>query len=385
MRVTFWGTRGSCPTFPSPRELQEYSGRVSVATVEATTTFLADQLRAGRSLDDLRQLLQRPPEELARELRIERLPVFGGETTCVEVETSEGHTLILDWGSGVRHCAAKVMRERSETNLRELHLFGSHVHLDHRIGLSFAGFCFADPPFDIRVYGTSGVLKAMDEHFGFFSQTVSESTYNDDPIDYRMATATFHGTEIQFEGAGTSSQSDSCWERRDMADAIQIGSTVVRPFRAFHGKTDCLGYKIEHGGKSFVFSTDHERLAVEGPDQRASPEKAQESREVDERLGEMCRGADLAYFDGQYTRDEYFGRRSIDATPAVPRIGWGHGCIEDILDRVSEAGVKHALIGHHDPERSWPDQVAMNEYLMKHSAAEEFQVELARDGQVIEL
>ncbi len=386
MRVTFWGTRGSCPTFPAPWEVQEYSGRLSLETVRAVSAYLAEQLEKGVSLEELRELLQGAPEKLADELTIDELPIFGGETTCVEVETSEGNRFIFDWGSGIRHCASKIMRERGDTRLKQLYLFGSHEHLDHRIGLSFAGFCFADPPFDIQVFGNSGVLRALDEHFGFFSHTVSESTYLDDPIDYRVATASFRGFEIRTLDGEQAEKTDGLWEVWDIAEPIRIGSTVVKPFQVYHGLTGCLGYKIEHGGKSFVFCTDHEKLSEE-----VASESGVESGELlrsiraDEEIGRMCQGVDLAYFDGQYTRDEYRGRRNIDAKPPVPRVSWGHGCIEDIIDRVRDTGIRRALIGHHDPERSWPAQLAMNERLLGFSAGQGFQIELARDGQVIEL
>lgn len=383
MRVTFWGTRGSCPTFPAPWEIQEYARRVSVATVGAAFGLFAKDLEQGKSLDEFRRTLERAPEELAGELAITELPVFGGETTCVEVETSEGNTIILDGGSGIRQCASKILSERDDTGLREIYFFGSHEHLDHRLGLPFATICFANPPFHIRVFGNSGFLKALDEHFGFFSRTVSESTYHDDPIDYVMMTASFEGIEIRSPGAGKKPKAEGLWGERDIADPIRIGSTVVRAFEAYHGATGCLGYRIEHGGKSFVFCTDHETLPIEGDGPQN--EAVRESRRAERGILEICRGADLAYFDGQYFREEYYGRQRIGSSPAVPRIGWGHSCIEDILEKVQETGIQRALIGHHDPERSWPAQIEMNEDLRAFSAKQDFRVELARDGQIIDL
>ena len=386
LRVTFWGTHGSCPTFPAPWEVREFGGRVSTATVKAMSAHLVEQLKGGASLDALRALLEGSPDELARELTVDELPVFGGETTCVEIETSEGNTLILDWGSGIRQCASDIIRRRRDTDLKELYLFGSHAHLDHRLGFSFAGFLYADPPFDVRILGNSGVLKALDEHFGIFSRSVTESTYFDDPIDFSRMTASFHGVEIRSSEGGVAPPTGGHWDVRDIANPIKIGSTVVRPFQVYHGLTPCLGYKIEHGGKSFVFCTDHERLGPEGDGRSERPkETARESLRADEKVVEMCRGADLAYFDGQYSREEYHGKKPIGAFQAFPRVGWGHGCIEDILDRVSDIDIKHALIGHHDPERSWPEQVAMNEQLQAFSDGKDFRIELAQDGRSIEL
>lgn len=382
MRVTFWGTRGSCPTFPAPWEVQEYANRVTASTIEATLAYL----KTAESPEALQDLLQRSPQEILSEVSIAFPPIYGGETTCIEVETSEGNVIILDCGSGIRHCSAEILRQRAETNLKEITLFGSHGHLDHRIGLSFAGVCFANPPFDIQIYGCSGFLKALDERFALFSHIVTESTYHDDPVDYTLMSASISGTEIRALGGDEEPKGDLPWATRDIAEPVQIGSTVVRAFKAYHGLTECLGYRIEHGGKVFVFSTDHERLS---PDMEIPPELGEgaleESLKADRELVEVCRDADLAYFDGQYLREEYFGRKSIGASPAVSRVGWGHGCVEDILNRAMELGIGQCLIGHHDPQRSWPAQVSMAEHLQEFAKAKNIRVELAQDGQSVEL
>ncbi len=382
MRVTFWGTHGSYPSFPAPREIRSYAENVSAATV----AYVRERIQSESGLKELRELFQRTPKEVESELPIAHPPIFGGETTCVGIETSEGNMIILDCGSGIRECAAKILQQRSETNLNKISLFGSHAHLDHRSGLSFAGVCFADPPFDIQVFGCSEFLKALDSRFAMFSQTVSESTYSDDPVDYTAMSASFRGVEIRARMGEEELKDDSPWKARDIAEPIVIGSTTVRPFRSYHGLTECLGYRIEHGGKSFVFSTDHEKLSPDTPGLPSlGNDEMEKSMRADQELVDICQGADLAYFDGQYLRAEYLGQKSIGSSPAVSRVGWGHGCVEDILDRVSQSGIKHALIGHHDPERNWSALVEIAGQLQEFSAGKDFQVELARDGQAVNL
>ncbi len=382
MRVTFWGTRGSCPAVSGALEIRAYAETVSAAVVD----YVRERLQTESGSAELRDLFQRSPEEIESELAIAHPPIFGGETTCVEIETSEGNVIILDCGSGIRNCAAGILQRRSETKLNEISLFGSHAHLDHRIGLSFAGICFAVPPFDIQVFGCSGFLKALDARYAMFSHIVSESTYSDDPIDHAVMSASFRGAEIRTLEGEEELGTDAPWQVRDIAEPIMIGSTVIRPFRSYHGLAECLGYRIEHGGKTFVFSTDHEKLSPEmiGLPNVGSDE-VEESMRAEQELVEMCQGADLAYFDGQYFREEYLGRQNIGNGPAVSRVGWGHGCVEDILDRVDQTGINHALIGHHEPQRSWSAQVAMAEQLQTFSAGKDFQIELARDGQTVTL
>jgi len=382
MRVTLWGTRGSYPSFPTHREVRAYAESVSSETI----AYVRERFHSEGGLDELRELFRRSPEEIENELSISYPPIFGGETTCIEIETSEGNVIILDCGSGIRKCAAEILKRRSETKLNEISLFGSHAHLDHRSGLSFAGICFANPPFDIQVFGCSGFLKALDARFALFSHNASESTYSDDPIDYASMSASFRGIEICTTDKEEELVDAVPWEVRDIAEPIMIGSTAVQPFMSYHGLTECLGYRIEHGGKSFVFSTDHEKLSPEMISlSNLGSEEVEKSMRVDQELVEICQGADLAYFDGQYCREEYLGRQGIGSSPAVSRVGWGHGCVEDILDRVSQTEIKRALIGHHDPERSWSDLVEMAEQLQEFSAGKDFQVELARDGLTVNL
>ena len=139
-------------------------------------------------------------------------------------------------------------------------------------------------------------------------------------------------------------------------------------------------------GRLNVFSTDHEKLSPESIGlPNLGSDEVTESLQAEQKLIEMCQGADLAYFDGQYFREEYYGHQGIGSSPAMSRVGWGHGCVEDILERVSQTGINHALIGHHDPQRNWPDQMAMAEQLQKFSTGKDFQIELARDGQTVTL
>ena len=59
-------------------------------------------------------------------------------------------------------------------------------------------------------------------------------------------------------------------------EPIEIGATRITAFDVYHS-SPCLGYKIEHGGKKFVFCTDHELR--HGPDPDDPKQKASEEAE----------------------------------------------------------------------------------------------------------
>ena len=99
----------------------------------------------------------------------------------------------------------------------------------------------------------------------------------------------------------------------------------------------------------------------------------------------MMQNADLAYTDGQYFLDEYLGKKGIGSFPAVKRIDWGHTCIEDAIERAIRCKVKHTLIGHHDPERTWPERLELDRQLAKTSAGKPFTIQLADSDMVVDL
>ena len=61
--------------------------------------------------------------------------------------------------------------------------------------------------------------------------------------------------------------------------------------------------------------------------------------DIDLRLVELARGADLLVHDAQYTAEELQNRR-----------GWGHSSFDQAMQVAEMAGVKRLALTHHDPE-----------------------------------
>jgi phosphoribosyl 1,2-cyclic phosphodiesterase len=321
------------------------------------------------------------------------LPNHSGDTTCVEVETSDGNVILLDAGSGIRRCSLSIVdrwQNRPQKD-RNLHIFGSHEHLDHRIGLTFSRFCYVEQnPFNLHLYGSFQFLHALDQHYAVFSRQISELTYLDDPVDYTMMSANFTATEFSTGRADipvrhpfrrATDQLKRFWPTRDLSP-IHIGRTTITPFEVYHVIPCCLGYKIEHDGKTFVFATDHELRR--GPAD-AKNDRQKRSDEAEATLRRLCQNADLAYMDGQYFLDEYLGKKGIGSFPPMSRLDWGHSCIEDVIDRAVATNTRRTLIGHHDPERDWAQRQRINEHLSKLSAGKPNQIQLADADLVVEL
>ncbi len=387
-RITFWGVQGSCPLFPEPHEVDDYKRQICLDTL----THVLDDIKARMTNGAIRieDLLGGPLDASRisayhKKLSIPDLPVYGGETTCISVETGDGHTILIDGGSGIRHCSKYLIPAWGERP-RAIDILGTHEHLDHRSGLPFCQFCFTRPPFSLNVYGTRQFLDALDSRYGVFSHTLNDQMHFDDPVDFRMMSASFKGTEIRsYDGNDklAGKDADLPWKIHDMRQPIFIGKTKITAFNVYHGATRCLSYKMEHNGVTFLFSTDHEVRHTDKPD--PNDPRQIKSLAAEARLQEHSQGADLAYYDGQYRLEEYLGRAKICLTSSVPRIDWGHGCIEDITERARACKVKQTYIGHHDPERNWQDRMQIDRDLLAQSHKSGVPVELAKSDLVLDL
>lgn len=383
MRVTLWGVQGSCPIFPTPYGVQEYSRRLAVHVLGRVVEDMQRKGKDGRcSAEELLggPLNRETIEAYQQTLGLPDLPIYGGETTSIQIETSEGNMILLDAGSGIRRCSLDIVHRWEDRVDRRLHIFGSHEHLDHRSGLTFSRFLYVEPnPFTVYIYGSYQFLRALDQHYGLFSHKVGEVTYLDDPVDYTFMPARFDATEFRRPGDAAERKGRS-WRVQEYGP-IEIGSTTVTPFEVYHVIPCCLGYTIRHNGRTFVFATDHEKRR--GP--RADDERQVRSDAAEAELCRQLNGADLAYVDGQYFLDEYDGRKGIGTFPPISRLDWGHSCIEDVIERSANCGVKRTLIGHHDPERAWTERVEIDKELQRMCAGRPFQVQLAESDAVFDL
>ena len=91
MKVHFWGVRGSIPTPLTPLQIQN---RVAAVVQRITATDIRDADSRERFLASLPKWL---------------FGTVGGNTSCVELETSQGETIILDAGSGLGNCHSTSM------------------------------------------------------------------------------------------------------------------------------------------------------------------------------------------------------------------------------------------------------------------------------------
>lgn len=313
--ITYWGVTG---TLTAPLRPQEVTDKLVAALKHLVERGRLADLHAGTDLEAT--IRQRIEQELPFHLR----SGYGGNTTCVEVQTPDA-LLILDCGSGFRELGVSLAarwRDKPPGEQRTAHVLVTHPHIDHICGTPYF-VPYYDPANHFTIWGSPNVI----HHLGLLFNPQSEMSRRYFPPTYDQMKALEEFQPIQ------------------PGSAFQIGSTHIRTYSLTH-PGGCMGYRLENSGRAFVFASDHEQMEV-----------------PDRGLVEFAHGADLLYTEGQYTRAEYEGRESVGESPPMARRGWGHSTVEACVITAVAAGVRELHLGHRDPARSDEEMARLENFL----------------------
>jgi phosphoribosyl 1,2-cyclic phosphodiesterase len=300
-KITYWGVTG---TFCDPLLPEEVTEKIVDAIYSLQERGRLPAQGSALSRQAISQILREELPHFARS-------TYGGNTTCVEVETPDS-TLIVDCGSGFRELGHSLDERWTfeRDSQRTAHVLLTHAHIDH----TFASPYFVpyyDPRNSFTIWGPKTAidsLAAVLDPKSILSQVYFPPTYN------------------EMKGI-------SGFRPVVAGEQIQIGSTKISTFGLNH-PGGSMAYRFENAGKVFVFATDHEHPT--------SPDLT---------LAEFARGADLLYSDGQYTAAEHGGDVGIGGDRPIQHRGWGHSPVEHCIATALEAGIRQLHIGHRDPRR----------------------------------
>ncbi|HMP41481.1 MAG TPA: tetratricopeptide repeat protein [Roseiflexaceae bacterium] len=276
MQIRFWGVRGSIPAPIRPDAIEE-------KIVRAIQTLPPEVDRS---------------DEAAVRAYVQSLPVLqrgtaGGNTTCVEIRTSDA-LILIDAGSGIRDLGQELMQGPCGRGEGEIHILFSHPHWDHVQGFPFFTPAFI-PGNRIFFYSVHDMRTALIDQ--------QRSLFFPVPVSYMRATMEFIAIQPD--------------------DLLTIGDTQVTLRKNAH-PGDSYSFRFEDRHSVFVFASDAEYKNLD----RAALQPA-----ID-----FFHKADALVFDAQYTLRE-----------AWQKVDWGHSSALIGVDMARLAGVRRLLLFHHDP------------------------------------
>ena len=276
--VRFWGTRGSMPVALTAAGLKQ----------KMMTVLRASR---GRALDSDAAI-----EQFLAELPFAVAGSYGGHSSCVQIDAGSDEHFICDMGSGLRPFGQAVMAQRKAGVAQTFHIFMSHVHWDHIMGLPFFVPAFI-PGNRVFIYGSHRELEAA------LRRQQEPPSF---PVDFSIFGASLEFVYLEPE--------------RDHP----IAGVSVRTMLQRHSG-DSYGYRFEANGKSIVYTTDSEHPL-------AQPEHT-------ERFVRFFGGADLVIFDAMYSLADAISVKS----------DWGHSSNIVGVELCQLAGVRHLCLFHHEP------------------------------------
>jgi len=221
---------------------------------------------------------------------------IGGNTACVVVTGDGFDPIVLDLGTGLRFWGTDICAA-SPASFRATALV-SHLHWDHVQGLPFFPPMHR-PGTQLHVIGPAQEGHSLEEAFDLFLR----------PPYFPVTLGQLSGT-VTFAEATT--------------DPIQLGAATVTARDVPHvGPT--LGFRIEAGGASIAYVSDHQQPGCQ-------------STVVADSVLELCDGVDLLIHDAQYTDPEF-----------AERFDWGHCTTDYALEVAAQSGAKRLALYHHDP------------------------------------
>lgn len=222
---------------------------------------------------------------------------IGGNTSCLDVYTSDQQLIIIDAGSGIRRLGQVLQQENSGRIIGNILI--SHTHWDH-----IQGFPFFRPVFGRNnrfvLVGQKRVNKRLEEILaGQFIEPYLPFAYKTLPADLIV-------------------------KEVENGETIIIGDNTTVQVADLNHPGGCLGFRIENNGMVFTYCSD----------------VGHKDETFDQNVLKLARGADILVHDAHFAT---MAERNKFAD-------WGHSCWLEAAQVAVEANVGCLALFHYSPD-----------------------------------
>ncbi len=241
---------------------------------------------------------------------------YGGNTTCIEIITSDNQRIILDAGTGIRELGHELSKEDFGKGKGKATLLFSHSHWDH-----IQGFPFFSPIYIGKRDANGERLAGQCNEFNIYGFT-NGSTFKS-VLEQQMEAKYF---PVKLHELPSIIHYNTLKEGE-----YQFGKTKVmaRPLRHPNG---VMGFRIEDEKGVLAIATDYEHPS---------------DGSLDTNLLELADNCDILIYDGQYLPEEYEPEKYNLKSPS--KRGFGHSTAEEGVRVAKATNTKNLIITHHDP------------------------------------
>ena len=235
--------------------------------------------------------------------------IFGGNTSCVYIWLSDGHSVVLDAGTGVIALGDRLMK-----NTKPITMLLTHNHWDH-----IQGFPFFKPIYQAnrKISIIPGAVDCDDK-----DAILTQMSGSNHPIKFQQLPASITLDE-------TSSQNSE----------FEIPG--------FNVQTQSLNHP--DGGSAYCLTAEGKKVAYVTDNELNSPNVMKTTWQ---QWLAFIADADMLIHDAQYIDDD------------LPlKLGWGHSTFSEVAKLAVQAKVKSLYIISHDPART-DDELLREEQIL---------------------